>query len=232
MEYSKEMVKLTKQKLKIAGYSKDLVICGNMEEVDKNWGSYDCLTAMGSVYYARDFSKTMKDLTSILTPRGNFIFSLRNQLFSLFSMNQYTINFLIKELIPFSSLSNECQNKLFDFFMDKFTTKELKKKFKKIDDFNVHSIYHNPLTIKKEISSQYGLELVDIYFFLLYLFSILGVVMLANLFGRENDNFAFIGMFLSFIVIIVLGAFNLLIGLYPLLILVPVLITFLVPSRK
>jgi len=78
----------------------------------------------------------------------------------------------------------------------------------------------------------YFTSLVDIYFFLLYMFSILGVVMLANLFGRGNDLSAFLGMILSLAVIIILSNFNLLAGWYPLLILVPPLITFFVPSKK
>ncbi len=75
-------------------------------------------------------------------------------------------------------------------------------------------------------------SLVDIYFFLIYMFSIMGVVMLASLFGRGNDLFAFIGMALSLVVILILFMFNLLLGWYPLLILIPPLITFLVPSRS
>lgn len=75
-------------------------------------------------------------------------------------------------------------------------------------------------------------NLVDIFYLVLFTLMVMGPIMLARLFGRGNDSFAFIGMFLSFIVIIVLGTFNLLTGLYPLLILVPVLIIFLVPAKK
>lgn len=78
----------------------------------------------------------------------------------------------------------------------------------------------------------YFTALVDIYFFLLYMFSILGVVMLANLLGRGNDSLAFLGMLFSLVMIAVLGIFNLLTGWYPLLILVPPLITFLVPAKN
>ena len=78
----------------------------------------------------------------------------------------------------------------------------------------------------------YFTALVEIYFFLLYMFSILGVVMLANLFGRGNDLFAFLGMLLSLVTVLLLGVFNLLAGWYLLLILVAPLITFLVPSNK
>ena len=78
----------------------------------------------------------------------------------------------------------------------------------------------------------YFTALVEIYFFLLYMFSILGVVMLANLFGRGNDLLAFLGMLFSLVVIVVLGITNLLVGWYPLLILVPPLLTFFVPSKN
>jgi len=78
----------------------------------------------------------------------------------------------------------------------------------------------------------YFTSLVDIYFFLLYMFSILGVTMLARLLGRGNDLFAFWGMILALVVIVLLGVFNLVTGWYPLLILVPPLISFLVPSKN
>ena len=75
-------------------------------------------------------------------------------------------------------------------------------------------------------------NLVDIFYLVLFTLMVMGPVMLARLFGRGNDALAFTGMLLSSIIIILLAVFDLVTGLYPLLILIPTLITFLVPARK
>ncbi len=165
LEFSPEMVSHAKKRLEEAGQDPQRVIHGNMEKTSEHVQSlYDCVTAMGSVYYARDFAQTMKEVSSVVKENGDFIFSLRNKLFSLFSMNQYTIDFLINDMLPFKELSSECQKEVSQHLMDKCLTGELREKFKTVDACNIHSIFHNPLTIGQEIKA-YGLELVDLYYY-------------------------------------------------------------------
>ncbi|MBD3252311.1 hypothetical protein GF386_01120 [Candidatus Pacearchaeota archaeon] len=75
-------------------------------------------------------------------------------------------------------------------------------------------------------------ELVDIFFILIYTFMIMGPVVLARLLGRGNDSIAFYSMLSSLILGILLSFLNLLTGLYPLLLLIPPLLNFLVPVKK
>jgi len=75
-------------------------------------------------------------------------------------------------------------------------------------------------------------SLVEIYLILLYAVMIIGPVILARLFGRGKDNIAFFGMLVSLILLIMLSAFNLLVGLYPLLLIIPPALSFLVPASQ
>ena len=78
----------------------------------------------------------------------------------------------------------------------------------------------------------YFTSLVDIYFVLLFAFMIVGVVMLARLLGRGSDNTAFWGMLVSLILLIVMILTGRLDGAYPLLLIVPPAIAFLVRAKK
>jgi len=87
------------------------------------------------------------------------------------------------------------------------------------------------IIILATIFSIYSTSLVDIYFALLYTFMIIGPVMLARLWGRGNDNVAFWTMLSSTIILIVLGIFNKIEGLYPLIPLIPLSLNF-IPRAK
>ncbi|MEK6907460.1 MAG: hypothetical protein AABW45_02935 [Nanoarchaeota archaeon] len=80
--------------------------------------------------------------------------------------------------------------------------------------------------------SLYFNSLVDIYFALLYVFMIIGSVMIARLFGRGNDIIASISMILSLAILIFLALTGKLVGLYPLLSLVPPALNFFLPAKK
>lgn len=71
------------------------------------------------------------------------------------------------------------------------------------------------------ILSIYLTSLVEIYFSLLYVFMIVGSIMLIRLFGRGNDIIASISMILSLGILIVLSIAGKLVGAYPLLALIP-----------
>src|SRR3989344_5814116 len=71
------------------------------------------------------------------------------------------------------------------------------------------------------ILSLYFNQLVDIYFALLYVFMIVGSVMIARLFGRGNDIIASVSMVSSLLILIFLAVTGKLVGIYPLVSLIP-----------
>ena len=128
-------------------------------------GVYDCMIALGSVYYARNFTQTMQNLTDLLPPGGHFIFSLRNQLFSMFSMNGYTIEFILKNLVPYEKLSSGARQTLCKTLERFYDEGSVEKIFDNIDAQDVHSILHNPITIKTDVLEPLGLTCKNIYYY-------------------------------------------------------------------
>ena len=165
-DYSKEMLEKAKSNLERAGFSRDIVHCNDMENIKGiKPDYYDCVVALGSLYYARNFKRTMGGLVSLLPHGGNIIFSLRNDLFSLFSMNDYTHKFFLNNFIDYDALSEKNKTVLSQHMSNRLIGEKVKKSFETIDDLNVHSIFHNPLTVEDEVLSPNGLKLKGIYFY-------------------------------------------------------------------
>ncbi len=165
-DFSEEMVAKATQNLTDSGLASDLIYQDNMESPQRTrTQEYDCLIALGSVYYAREFDKVMKRLTTILKPGGSFIFSLRNELFSLFSMNEYTVDFFLEKLIPTLELSSEAQQELQQLLHGRFDQGAIKKAFGNVDSAGVHSMFHNPLSVSTEVLEPAGLSSQGIYFY-------------------------------------------------------------------
>jgi hypothetical protein len=120
---------------------------------------------LGSLYYSRNFNNTIRQIADLLPKGGNFIFSLRNELFSLFSLNAYTSDFFLKNLIPGASLSAGLRARLGTFLDERFKPSGAAKMFLTIDDQNVYSLYHNPLTIAREVLAPNGFALKGIYYY-------------------------------------------------------------------
>jgi len=165
-DYSEEMLQKAKENLKSAGHPEDIVHLNNMEDPKGiQSGDFDCLVANGAVFYAQDFEKTMKNLTELLPKGGHFVFSLQNKLFSLFSLNKYSMDFFWNGLMPTDSFCEETKQSVHDYLNDRFCEKKVKRIFKTIGDLNIHSIHHNPLTVTQEILLPNNLTLEGTYFY-------------------------------------------------------------------
>lgn len=154
---SPDMVETAKANIVQAGFDSATVTQSDMESMlDNSQDTFDCITAMGSIYYAEDFHSTMLGISKALEKGGSFIASFRNELFSLFSLNEYTLEFLFQKCIPTNVLNSEAENKIKKsiesrLFQNKFISDS-------IDANRVHSTFHNPLTIA-DMLSQYDLSL-------------------------------------------------------------------------
>lgn len=165
-DYSNEMVEQAKQLLSSNDLNPARVSQNNMEDIENILpGYYDCMVGLGSLYYSRSFESTIRQIGSLLPKGGNFIFSLRNELFSLFSLNAYTSDFFLKNLIPSASLSTDLRARLGTFLDERFRPLGAAKKFLTIDDQKVYSLYHNPLTVEREVLTPNGFSLKNIYYY-------------------------------------------------------------------
>ena len=85
---SENMLVQAKKNIEEHGFSAELVCEGDFEDpmhVDRE--SVDCITGMGTFYYSKNIEQTLINQVSKLKPEGSIIFSLRNRLFDLTTVN-------------------------------------------------------------------------------------------------------------------------------------------------
>jgi SAM-dependent methyltransferase len=160
---AKNMVLEAKENLKNNKLSPNLVFYDDFEnpKMIKN-NSVDCILGMGAFYYAKNVNKTLLNQKKKLKKNGRLIFSLRNRLFDIITLNNYTKKFL-DEIYEVRSLKKTWRNK-YKNLTQNFSDRK-KYKFKNIDESMVYNhIPHNPLTIKNEMA-KLGLSVEGIYFY-------------------------------------------------------------------
>jgi len=160
---AKNMVKEAKKNLKNNNLDENLIQSGDFENpIHIKDNSVNCILGMGTFYYSKKFIRTLKNQRRKLKKNGHLIFSLRNQLFDIATLNDYSIKFYSKlyEINKFKPIIKKKYLKLFSGYSNR-----KKFKLKNMDDYKVFSNTHNPLTIENEILNKIGLKLNGIYFY-------------------------------------------------------------------
>ena len=160
---AKNMVKEAKKNLKSNNLDENLIQSGDFENpIHIKDNSVNCILGMGTFYYSKKFIRTLKNQRRKLKKNGHLIFSLRNQLFDIATLNDYSIKFYSKlyEINKFKPIIKKKYLKLFSGYSNR-----KKFKLKNIDDYKVFSNTHNPLTIESEVLNKIGLKLNGIYFY-------------------------------------------------------------------
>ncbi len=165
-DYADEMVAQARKTVAQAGFEESRVSKNNMENPEGlKEGSFEAITALGSLYYARDFNATMGAICNLLAPGGHLIFSLRNELFSLFSMNKYSAEFIFRKLVDPNTVPEKVKGALADDLDRLYEVGDVARIFDTVDDEKIHSIYHNPLTVTDEVLSPVGLKFRGIFYY-------------------------------------------------------------------
>lgn len=201
-DYSKEMVAQARSTLSVNGFDEGRVSWNNMEDIKEiAQDEYDCVVALGSLCYSRDFNRTMRNLVGLLPNSGHIVFSLRNDLFSLFSLNKYSVDFFLNKLIPFADVSEDIRKRVCNLFEIRFSEQELSRKFKTVDERGIHSTYHNPLTVEREVLGPCGLRLNGIYYYHYHalppMFEHTDTIEFRHLSAQMEDPTDWRGMFMS-----------------------------------
>lgn len=157
------MVLESKKNLKKHKFSENIVNYGDFEKPShiKN-NSIDCILGMGTFYYSKNFKQTLIQQKKKLKKNGRIIFSLRNKLFDITSMNNYSFKFM-NNLYEIKKFDNSIKKKYLKLFGGYSDRKNLN--LKNIDDENVYSRTHNPLTIKEYLKNEIGLKCNGMYFY-------------------------------------------------------------------
>lgn len=162
---AEDMVAEARKTLAGAALPENRVFHGDMERIEPDGRTWDAVVALGSVYYARNFEQTMSRLATLIAPGGHFIFSLRNDLFSLFSLNHYTLDFFLRVLLPTEGLRDDQQREVVDYLAARLRAEQVERRFQTVDDQKIRSRFHNPLTVKQDVLDSLGLALEGVYFY-------------------------------------------------------------------
>jgi hypothetical protein len=160
------MVEETKARLQANGLDASRVFAGDLDDFDPPTSEpFAAIAGLGSVYYTVDTQKTINNLVSHLAPRGNLVFSLRNKLFSLGSLNEYSADFMLQEFFQTQQLSSSAKSELQTIISERFPKANIEKLFANVDERQIRSNLHNPLTVESELLTPNGLKLEQIYYY-------------------------------------------------------------------
>jgi len=117
---------------------------------------------MGAFYYSKNIEKTLLAQSKKLKKNGRLIFSLRNKLFNISTMNDYSRSFF-SEIYQIDKKNLKIKKQFNNFFKGYISRKKFK--LKNIDDYKVFSKSHDPLSIQKELLDKINFSLKGLYFY-------------------------------------------------------------------
>ncbi|MCA9806187.1 MAG: class I SAM-dependent methyltransferase [Cyanobacteria bacterium HKST-UBA02] len=103
-DISKEMVQRCKETLDSGGIDSTNIIWGDIQDpityapLIKN-GPYDALLAMGVMPHVHNDGFVLQNMKALVKPGGRVFVEFRNKLFSLFTFNRYTYEFIVDDLL-------------------------------------------------------------------------------------------------------------------------------------
>lgn len=165
-DLSPEMVEETRKRVVAMGYESTRVFQGNLDTFERPIAEkFDVACGLGAVYYTPNTVSTLRHLASNVKDNGHLIFSLRNDLFSLCSQNEYSADYLLRNIFPISETKGKLRDDVLAFFSDRYPKMNVEKLFENVDERAIKSHLHNPLTVEKDLLDPVGLRLEGLYYY-------------------------------------------------------------------
>lgn len=103
-DISHNMVDKCRETLKSKGLRHDNIIWGDVQDPTSYTplmadGQYDGLMAMGVMPHVRNDIQSLTNMRTMVRPGGSVFIEFRNKLFSLFTFNRYTYEFIMDDLL-------------------------------------------------------------------------------------------------------------------------------------
>lgn len=121
IDFSKKMVEQGRKVLKEHGLNPELVQIGDIENMDTlPDGVFDFVIAVGVFTHLYDDNKAMSNLNKKLKNGGILVVEFRNELFSCYSFNTFSYDFILNTLLAGVDLPQEFGMKVDHFFKERF----------------------------------------------------------------------------------------------------------------
>jgi len=103
-DYTREMVEMARMNFRANGLNPEHVIKADIHDIESFKsllvdGLFDAAVCLGVMPHVKDDVKVLSNIRSCLNDRGTAFVSFRNSVFSMFTMNRYTHEFVIKDLL-------------------------------------------------------------------------------------------------------------------------------------
>jgi len=103
-DISKEMVKKSKENMKKNNMNQEQIFCGDIQDSATytqvlNGMKFDGLIAMGVMPHVNNDDEVLKNMSSLVKSNGHVFIEFRNKLFSLFTCNRNTVDFILNDLL-------------------------------------------------------------------------------------------------------------------------------------
>ena len=166
-DFSDEMIKIGKSQLENEGFDSNLIFQADVEN-DSTLPNekFDTIFALGVFPHLIDESLSLRNLKKRLSPNGKLYIEFRNELFSLFSLNKYTLDLFVNKILDFNSIPNNIQKDLITFYTNMFQIeKPIQNNSGKLSYDDILARYRNPLTIENDLFKINGLKIDNILFY-------------------------------------------------------------------
>jgi 2-polyprenyl-3-methyl-5-hydroxy-6-metoxy-1,4-benzoquinol methylase len=162
-DISEEMVKKSRKILGDSLLANEKIIWGDIEDpltyasLLKD-GQFDGLVAMGVMPHVKNDIQVIRNMKNLVKPGGKVFIEFRNKIFSLFSFNRYTYEFIINDLL--SDVSPDLKEIVAADLMSRFEMDKPTPRLKSENDENVVgydsilSKFHNPFEIEELFRSE------------------------------------------------------------------------------
>src|SRR3989338_4491402 len=129
-DFSKEMIEQGKKELEKAGYDPELIQLVDLEDEPALPNEkFDAIIALGIFPHLLDESKALSHMRKLLNPNGLVFIEFRNDLFSAYTLNKYSLEFYINRVVDLSSLPQDIHNEVLNFYSARLKVdKPIKKK--------------------------------------------------------------------------------------------------------
>lgn len=114
IDISEKMISQANKKLNIPNHLVPLY-CDNMNDLSMfNNNTFDYIICLGVLPYIPEDEeiKVYKEFKRVIKPHGTLITAHQNELFSLFSFNKYTIEFIRKNILSLTENGNDYMNEI------------------------------------------------------------------------------------------------------------------------
>ena len=103
-DFSKQMVDAARGNMQRRGYDPSRIFWGDVQDRTTYAGSltegpFDGVLAMGVMPHVVNDDGAIENIAALVRPEGSIFIEFRNKLFSLFSFNRYTADFILNDLL-------------------------------------------------------------------------------------------------------------------------------------